>query len=82
MRVLALTSHFSIPAMVCVNKWDLCPELAERIEDKARGLGAEVAGRIRYDRGVSLAQVQGQAVVETGSASAADVRRVWERLDA
>jgi hypothetical protein len=49
-RVLALTRHFDIPAVVCVNKWDINPEMTQRTEDKARRAGAQVAGRIRYDR--------------------------------
>ena len=39
-RVLSLTRHFGIPAAVCVNKWDLNPEMTERIENKARQAGA------------------------------------------
>ena len=57
-RVLSLTRHFNIPAAVCVNKWDLNAEMTERIEDKARRAGARIAGRIRYDRAVTLAQMQ------------------------
>jgi len=80
MRVLALAGHFRIPAAVCVNKWDLNPKMTERIEEAARRTGASIAGRIRYDRAVTLAQMQEKAVVETGAPSAEDFRAVWERL--
>ena len=79
-RVLALTRHFEIPTSVCVNKWDINAEMAERIEKKAEAAGARVAGRIRYDRAVTAAQIQAQAVVETDAAAAADIRSVWENL--
>jgi len=49
-RVLELAAHFQIPAAVCVNRWDLYPEGAERIEARARDQGAIIAGRIRYPR--------------------------------
>ena len=79
-RVLALTKHFSIPTAVCVNKWDINPEMAERIERKAQGADARIAGRIRYDSAVTTAQLRELAVVETDAPSAEDMRQVWENL--
>ncbi len=79
-RVLSLTRHFDIPAALCVNKWDLNPEMTGRIEDKARKAGARIAGRIRYDRAVTLAQMRGLAVVETGASCIADIQHVWNEL--
>lgn len=81
-RVLKLTNHFEIPASICVNKWDLNPEMTERIEGHSRELGATVVGRIRYDRGVTTAQVQGKSVVEIDTPSAEDIRAVWSALNA
>ena len=79
-RVLSLTRHFSIPAAVCVNKWDLNPEMTKRIEDKARRTGARVVGRIRYDRAVTLAQMQERAVVETEAPCVEDIQHIWNDL--
>lgn len=81
MRVLSLAGHFKVPAAVCVNKWDINPEMTERIEDKARQAGAVVAGRIRYDRMFTKAQIQGKAVVETDATSAGDIKTIWVNLD-
>jgi MinD superfamily P-loop ATPase len=81
-RVLSLTRHFGIPTAVCVNKWDINPELSARIEDGAREVGARVAGRIRFDPSVTRAQMDGQAVVEGGGPAADDIRAVWKRLAA
>jgi MinD superfamily P-loop ATPase len=79
-RVLSLTRHFDIPAAVCVNKWDLNAEMTERIEDRTRKAGARIAGRIRYDRAVTLAQMQARAVVETEARCVEDIQRVWNGL--
>jgi MinD superfamily P-loop ATPase len=80
-RVLELTRHFSIPAAVCVNKWDLNAEMAERIESEACKVGATIAGRVRYDRAVTDAQIQGKAVVELHNTPAGeDIRAVWENI--
>lgn len=80
-RVLSLARHFVVPAAVCVNKWDLNPAMAERIEERARRAGARIAGRIRYDRGVTTAQIRGLSVVETDAPSANDIRNVWNEID-
>lgn len=79
-RVLQLARHFEVPTFVCVNKWDINPEMTERIEQAALKAGATVAGRIRYDRAVTAAQRAEQAVVETDAPSAEDVRNVWRQM--
>jgi MinD superfamily P-loop ATPase len=80
-RVLKLARHFDMPAAVCVNKWDLNPEMTERIESLALRSGAKIAGRIRYDRAVTVAQLQEQAVVETAAPCVADIQQVWKNIN-
>jgi MinD superfamily P-loop ATPase len=79
-RVLSLARHFRVPAAVCVNKWDINPEMTGKIEAMATRAGARVVGRVRYDRSVTLAQMQERTVVETDSQAASDVCRLWEHL--
>jgi MinD superfamily P-loop ATPase len=80
-RVLELTRHFNIPAAVCVNKWNLNPDMTTQIETEARQAGATIAGRVRYDKRVTQAQLQGLAVVETDAGPVAgDIQTVWEHL--
>ena len=79
-RVLALLRHFSIPCAVCVNKWDLNPEMTERIEDRARTANASIAGRIRYDRAVTDSQMQQRTAVERRSPVAREIESVWARV--
>jgi CO dehydrogenase nickel-insertion accessory protein CooC1 len=55
--------------------------MTEWIENKARRTGVRVAGRIRYDRAVTAAQMQERAVVETDADAAQDIRDIWERLN-
>jgi MinD superfamily P-loop ATPase len=79
-RVLALCRHFGIPAAVCVNKWDLNEEMAQRIEKGAQEQGVELAGRVPYDQTVTAAQLQARAVVELGGSAAEAIRGVWGRF--
>ena len=77
-RVADLARHFEIPAMVCVNKWDLNLQVADGIESWAAQRGIHVAGRVRYDRAVTEAQIRRQAVVEyQKDGCAQDVQEVW-----
>jgi MinD superfamily P-loop ATPase len=67
--------------MVSVNKWDLNPEVTQAIEAQAAESGLQLAGRIRYDRGVTQAQVARLAVVEyQENGCAGDIRSVWQAV--
>ncbi len=79
-RVMELTAHFQIPTWVAMNKWDINPEITLRVEREAAASGAKLAGRIRYDPGVTEAQMNGRAVVETDAPSAYDMAKIWDNL--
>jgi MinD superfamily P-loop ATPase len=82
-RVLGLARGFSLPAMVAVNKWDIQPEMTDRIERFAREAGAVVAGRIPYDAAVTRAQVEAKTLfeIEEGPAAKA-IRALWQTVQA
>jgi len=80
-RVLDLTIHFGIPAFVCVNKWDINKELSEEIEELALSKGAFFAGRVRYDRGVTGAQLEGKTAVETNTPASEDIKKIWDYIN-
>jgi MinD superfamily P-loop ATPase len=79
-RVLSLVRHFSIPAAICINKWDLNEKITEQIEIQARKAGARLAGRISYNQDVTKAQMQERAVVEINSPAGAEIRAIWQAL--
>jgi len=80
-RVIGLTRHFAIPAMVVVNKYDINEANTRRVEELAIRQGAGVAGRVRFDPAVTEAQVEGVPLVEHSSNGAAsDVVDVWKRV--
>jgi MinD superfamily P-loop ATPase len=80
-RTLSLTAHFDVPAFVCVNKWDINPDMAERIEQQARSAGAQCVARIPYDPIVTQAQMLGQAVAEDPNGPLTEtLNQIWEQL--
>ncbi|MBW2600040.1 MAG: ATP-binding protein [Deltaproteobacteria bacterium] len=81
LRVAQLTAHFRIPTIVCVNKWDLNPEITEQIEGEAKEHGVKPAGRIRYDNAITKAQIMKTNIVEyTGGAVSGDIKAVWQNV--
>jgi len=80
-RVVKLTKHFGIDTAVCINKWDINTEITEQIEKEACQNEVRLAGRVRYDRVVTSAQIQNKAVVEIDAGEVGnDIRKVWGKL--
>ncbi len=81
-RVMELARHFSVPAMLCVNKYDINPEQTLALEDFAMENGVTVLERIPFDPMVTRAMVEGKTIFEYDAASPVSktVRRIWEQI--
>jgi len=80
-RVADLTRHFGIQTLVCINKWDLNKEIASQIETQARPRGLGIAGRVRYDRAVTEAQIRKLSIVEyQRNGAAEDIKQLWAQV--
>jgi MinD superfamily P-loop ATPase len=79
--VLDLAEHFRVPAGVVINKWDLEPELSDRIAGSCRARGVPTLCRIPFDRSVVEAIVQGvPPVLAAGPAVEEPLRELWEEV--
>jgi len=80
-RILDLTRHFRVEAGVIVNKADLNHEMTARISEEARRMGAEVLGKIPYEKGVTEAQIHGQTLLEyADSETTRTIASIWEQV--
>jgi MinD superfamily P-loop ATPase len=81
-RVAQLAAHFKIPALVCVNKFDLNLELTREIEKYAKEKKIACLGRIPFDPIFTKAMIQAQTVFEyDGQSNVGDaIRGAWQRL--
>jgi len=80
-RVIALTRHFNVAAMLCVNRWDLNPAQATNIENIAAQNNVVSAGRVRVDAVFNAAQRERRTVVEMASTDVGqDIRQVWTNV--
>jgi len=80
-RILGVTEHFQIKAAVCINKYDLNPDVSRRIEDICRERSIEVAGKLPFDPAVVEAMVLGEPVVELGGPTAEGIKDLWRALE-
>jgi MinD superfamily P-loop ATPase len=77
-RVLNVTQHFKIPAMVCVNKYDINIENTEKIEQYCEENGIQVVGRIPYDNITTMAMIDEKSVIEYSDGKLSDIiRYIW-----
>ena len=80
-RVGELAKHFNIPAAVCVNKYDLNPQITERIKEKAVSYGFHFTGSIRYDKVVTEAQINGTTIIEYTNTTVSDeIKSIWSSI--
>jgi MinD superfamily P-loop ATPase len=81
-RVLGVCQHFGVPAIVCINKYDLNDENTISIHDYCRKNGVEVAAMIPFDNAVTEAMVKGISVVEyTDGRVAREIKSLWQYID-
>ena len=80
-RVVELTEHFRIPTAVCINKYDINPEIAKFIEKRASEKGLKLAGKIAYNTEVTRAQIAGRSIVEySNNGLKEQVVSLWEAI--
>lgn len=81
-RVVRLAAHFNVPAMICVNKFDLNLDQTRDIENFADEIGLPCLGFIPFDPIITKAMVQGQTIFEyTKNSKAGDaIRKIWLKI--
>jgi len=80
-RALSTVNHFGVPALVCINKYDVNPDRSREIADFCAERGIEVVGKIPFDTVVTEAMVRGLPVTafDDGVVSQ-ELRRMWVRI--
>ena len=81
-RVVDLATHFRVPGMVIVNKYDLNVEMTETIEQLAVQRNLVVLGRVPFDPVFTRSMVQGQTLFEYGAETPTRqvVRDIWAKI--
>ena len=81
-RVVDLAGHFKIPACVCINKWDLNREIAEKIRETCLERQITMLGLIPFDPDAISSVVAGKPLVENSNGPGATaIREIWGKLE-
>jgi len=78
-RLLKTAGIFGVQTAVCVNKYDVFPAMAEKIEKTCQASGIPFVGRIPFDPEAVRAVNQGRTVVDSDCASGHAVRQIFVR---
>lgn len=80
-RVLGVCRHFGVPAMVCINKYDLNEDNTRQIETYCSTQGVELASKIPFDNVVTEALVSGVPVVEYSDGRVSrEIGTLWQKV--
>ena len=80
-RVVQLAHHFDIKACICINKWDINPEVTEEIIRYAEKQKMKVLGKIDYNNVFTKAQIAKATVIEFSNGTIVNqIKMVWQNL--
>ena len=80
-RVIEVCRHFGVPALVCINKYDLNEENSHNIERYCINQGVDVVAKIPFDNVVTEALVQGMPVIEfSRNGVAGQIKALWNAI--
>jgi MinD superfamily P-loop ATPase len=79
-RVSRLCAHFRVQAAVILNKADLNPEEAARIEELCRERGHEIVARLPHDPVFFTAMAARRTIPEGDSPLNEPLRQAWDRI--
>ncbi len=81
-RIAKLLHHFSIPAMYCINKYDINPAMSQTIQKEAEALGIAYGGNIPFDENMQLAQINKQPVITLRENSTThSIKALWQNVN-
>ncbi len=80
-RVHGLARFLDVPTMLCINKYDLNPGVAEKMKNYAEASNIRYVGSIPYDRDMTRSMVEQKTLVEYSDGEAAQaVREIWDKV--
>lgn len=80
-RVIGVCHHFGVPALACINKYDINEDNTHQIKNYCLNQGVEVAAKVPFDNVVTEALIQGLPVVEYSQGKVTkEIKSLWQRI--
>lgn len=76
-KVLEVVKHFQIPYRVVINKWDINPKLAKKIEEE---FADNFLGKISYDQAIFKAIANLHPILETKLKAKKEIKEIFNKL--
>ncbi len=76
-RVLEVVNHFKIPWGLVINKWDINPQLSQKIKEWS---GPKFLGKISYDKKIFKAIADLTPILETNLKAKKEIKEIWQDL--
>jgi MinD superfamily P-loop ATPase len=81
LRVVEVTRHFNVPSKLVINKYDLNTDMSDKIEKHCRENGIELIGRVRFNKSVVRAMVEGKTIMEYEDSYVKDeIQDIWGKI--
>ena len=80
-RVLDMAHHFGIPALVCINKYDVNMDNTKKIERFCNEKGIVVVGKLPYDTVMTKAMINQKNIIEFSDGKVShEIRVMWNKI--
>ncbi len=81
-RLLSVCSHFRLPALVIINKFDINEDNTDLIAEKCRKRNVEVVGKVPFDRDIPLAIAAQKILVKENpqNSSSQAILSAWKNI--
>lgn len=80
-RIFDVANHFNIPAIVCINKFDINLENTLRIENYCKSNGIDIVGKLTYDVIVTKSMIHEKTIIEYKENDFSNlVIKMWENI--
>ena len=80
-RIFGVAHHFKIPAVVCINKYDINLDNTEKIEHYCKSNNIDIVGKLPYDNIVTEAMIHEKNVIEYDKDDfSKNVLEMWNKI--
>jgi len=82
-RIIGVAEHFKIPAMVCINKYDINVENTKKIDKYCKEKNIDVVGKLPYDTTITKALLEEKNIIEYDKESdlSKKIVEMWNKIE-
>jgi MinD superfamily P-loop ATPase len=82
-RIINVAKHFQIPAIVCINKYDINLENTKKIEQYCKENDIAIVGKLPYDTIITKAMINEKNIIEfSDGALSQNIGSMWKKIEA